>query len=369
MVEYDEFGPEKILSVYNARAGMKGFVVIDNTALGPGKGGIRMTPTVSIEEVLRLARTMTWKCALVDLPFGGAKSGVVADSKKISKKKKEEIVRTFSEALKIVCPEVYVAAPDMYMGEKEMAWFAEANGNSKACTGKPKSMGGLPHELGSVGYGIYHSVRIAAKYANINLKKTTIAVEGFGNVGRFAAKYLWENGCTLIAVSDSQGVIHNDHGIDFNELLQIKKETGSVINYQPGNIDNCESILDIKADILVTAAKPELIKVGDVDRLQFKLIVEGSNIPMTYDVEELCHMIGILVVPDFVANAGGVISSYIEYIGGDEKRLFKTIEGKINNNTKLVLENAKNKHCSPRRCALEIAKRRVRKKCKICRFF
>ena len=171
MVEYDEFGPEKILSVYNAKTGMKGFVVIDNTALGPGKGGIRMTPTVTTEEVARLARTMTWKCALANLPFGGAKSGIVADDKKISREKKEEIVRSFSESLKIVCPDLYIAAPDMYMGEREMEWFAKANGNFKACTGKPKSMGGLPHELGSTGFGVYHAARVAARYTNLDLKR------------------------------------------------------------------------------------------------------------------------------------------------------------------------------------------------------
>ena len=369
MVEYDEFGPEKILSVYNAKTGMKGFVVIDNTALGPGKGGIRMTPTVTTEEVARLARTMTWKCALADLPFGGAKSGIVADDKKISRGKKEEIVRSFSESLKIVCPDLYIAAPDMYMGEREMEWFAKANGNFKACTGKPKSMGGLPHELGSTGFGVYHATRVAVRYTNLDLKKATFAVEGFGNVGGFAAKYIYENGCKLIAVSDSRGIIHNGHGIDFSKLIEVKKKTGSVINYKPGKIDCCESILDVKADVLITAAKPELIKAGDVDRLKFKLIVEGSNIPMTIDAEELCHMKGILVIPDFVANAGGVINSYVEHIGGDEKGLFNMIEEKICKNTKLILDDAKSKRCLPRICALERAKERIRKKCKVCKFF
>ena len=173
----------------------------------------------------------------------------------------------------------------------------------------------------------------------------------------------------MIAVSDSRGIIHNGHGIDFSKLIEVKKKTGSVINYKPGKIDCCESILDVKADVLITAAKPELIKAGDVDRLKFKLIVEGSNIPMTIDVEELCYMKGILVVPDFVANAGGVINSYVEHIGGDEKGLFNMIEEKICKNTKLILDDAKSKRCLPRICALERAKERIRKKCKVCKFF
>lgn len=367
MIEYDEFGPEKILSVYNAKIGMKGFVVIDNTSLGPGKGGIRMTPTVSVEEVSKLARAMTWKCALADLPFGGAKSGIVADDKKISIEKKEDIVRSFSEAIKIICPELYVAAPDMYMSEREMEWFAEANGNNKACTGKPKSMGGLPHELGSTGFSVYHATKVAAPYANLDLEDATIAVEGFGNVGQFVVKFLSEVGCRLVAVSDSKGVVYNANGLDFNKLYKIKEETGAVINYKPADMECCENILDVNADILITAAIPNLIKVGDIDRLKFKLIVEGSNIPMTQDVEELCRIKGILIVPDFVANAGGVISSYIEYIGDDEKKMFKMIEEKVSINTKFTLEEARNRQCLPRECALEIAKERVRKKCKMCK--
>ena len=367
MVEYDELGPEKIVSVYNAKIGMRGFVVIDNTALGPGKGGIRMTPTVTVDEVSRLARTMTWKCALADIPFGGAKSGIIADPKKISGEKKEAIVRSFSTALKVVCPDMYVAAPDMYMAEREMKWFADSNGDNKACTGKPRRMGGLPHELGSTGFGVFHSTMVAMQYANLNLDKSSVAIEGFGNVGWFAAKFLSEAGSKLVAVSDSSGVVHNEDGIDFQRLSEIKKETGSVINYTPASRDCCDNILDVNADILITAARPGLIKVGDVDRLGFKLIVEGSNIPMTHQVEELCHMKGILVIPDFVANAGGVISSFLEYVGGDEKTMFEMVEEKIRKNTKLVLDIASGKRCLPRTCALEIARDRIRKKCRTCR--
>ncbi len=360
MIKYDEFGPEKILSVYNPKSGMKGFVVIDNTKLGPGKGGIRMTPDVTEVEVSRLARAMTWKCALADLPFGGAKSGIVANSKELSPEKKEEIVKHFSEALKVVCPELYVAAPDINIAEKEMEWFSKANGNNKSCTGKPASMGGLPHELGSTGFGVFHATKVAAEHAKIELKNASVAIEGFGNVGWFAAKFLSEEGAKLVAVSDSKGVIFNEQGIDFNELDKIKKETGSVVNYKPG--EQADNILDVKADILITAAIPDLIKGEDVDKLSFKLIVAGSNIPMTAETEELCHKKGILVVPDFVANAGGVISSYVEYIEGNEKDMFKMVEEKITKNTKQVLEDAKSKDIPPRESAMEIAKERIRGK-------
>jgi glutamate dehydrogenase/leucine dehydrogenase len=222
-------------------------------------------------------------------------------------------------------------------------------------------MGGLPHELGSTGFGVYHAAMIAAEHAGLDPAKSTAAIEGFGNVGQFAARYIAETGCRLIAVSDSSGVAHNHDGMDFEKLVRVKKETGSVVNYKPASMDSCESILDTDADILITAAVPDLIKTGDVKRLKFKLIVEGSNIPMTHDVEERCHARGILVVPDFVANAGGVISSYVEYKGGGEKEMFRLVEERITKNTKHVLDTAEKMEDHPRDAALEIAKERVRK--------
>jgi glutamate dehydrogenase (NAD(P)+) len=360
MIRYDEFGPEKILDLYDPKTGMRGFVVIDNTLLGPGKGGIRMTPSVSKEEIVRLARVMTWKCALAELPFGGAKAGIIADDKNISREKKEGLVRSFARSARIVSPESYVAAPDMSTGEQEMQWFASEIGNNKACTGKPKAMGGLPHELGSTGFGVFHAAKTAAPRIGIDLTKATFAIEGFGNVGRFAAKHLTQCGCKLVAVSDSKGVMCRMEGIDFGELDRAKRETCSVTDYAGAH--RCESILDVEADVLVTAAVPDLIKPDDVDRLKFRLIVEGSNIPMQYKAEQLCHRKGILVVPDFVANAGGVISSYVEYIGGDEAKMFRMVEDKICRNTQIVLEEAEKLGIAPRKAALKIAEQIVRAK-------
>jgi glutamate dehydrogenase (NAD(P)+) len=206
----DEFGPEKILYLYDPKTKMKGYLVIDNTALGPGKGGIRMTPSVSREEVARLARVMTWKCALAELPFGGAKSGIVADPKKITLEENNAIIQAFSKALKPVCPSQYIAAPDINTGKEEMRLFVEANGSWRAATGKPEKMllrgkrwRGIPHEYGSTGFGVYHSTKIAAEFLGLSIKGLKIAIEGFGNVGRFAAKYLHEGGAKLVAICKS----------------------------------------------------------------------------------------------------------------------------------------------------------------------
>ena len=364
MIDFDEIGPEKILEVYHPKSGMRGFVVIDSLALGPGKGGIRMTPSVSIEEVSRLARAMTWKCSLAGLPFGGAKSGIIADDKTISKKEKKELIEEFSKALRIVCPSQYIAAPDMNIAEQEMEWFAKANGNKKSCTGKPKKMGGLPHELGSTGFGIYHAALVALKYKKMNVKDITVAIEGFGNVGWFAAKYLSEHGAKLVAVSDSSGVVYNKKGLNFKELAKVKKLKGKLAEYKDGIIIPSRDILNLEVDVLITAAIPDLILPSDVDNIKAKIIVEGSNIPMTHETEELLAEKGVLIIPDFVANAGGVISSYAEYKGFSEKKMFKLVEEKITKNTLLVLKN--NKGCV--RCsALKIARERVRKFCKVCR--
>jgi len=368
MIEHDEFGPEKMLSVYDPKTRMTGVVVIDNTVLGPGKGGIRMTPTVDMKEVGSMARAMTWKCALAELPFGGAKAGIIANSKGISTGTKKDLVEAFAKALKIICPELYVAAPDMYMGEQEMAWFAEANGNLRSCTGKPEDMGGLPHELGGTGFGVFHATCVAAERIGLNLSEATFAVEGFGNVGKPVAKYLSQAGAKFVAVSDSQGTIYQRDGLSYEKLMEIKDRTGSVINYgREGGGEvcdkrSCDRILDVEADILIPAARPDLIGYADVERLHFKLIVEGSNIPMSFNVENMCHKKGITVVPDFVANAGGVISSYVEYIGGDGDQSFEMIEKKIVKNTDAVLQESIKRKRMPRKCALNLAKNRVKEK-------
>ena len=365
-MEFDGFGPEKIMEVYHPKSGMHGYLVIDSTALGPGKGGIRMTPSVNMNEVAKLARAMTWKNAMAELPFGGAKGGIIADTKKLSEQHKKEIIIAFSDALRPVCPDLYVAAPDMYFAEEEVRTFVETNGSMRAATGKPKDMGGLPHELGSTGFGVYHSVLVAAEHIGLEIKGATFAVEGFGNVGEFVAKFLTERGAKLVGVSDSKGTLFKKDGINYAELDKTKKTTGSVINYHGGQMLPNKDIIKLDVDILIPAAVPNLIIPGDVDSIRAKLIVEGSNIPMTSQTETLLHRKGITVVPDFVANAGGVISSYVEYIGGKEKEMFRLVEEKITKNTRLILEKS-GKQTTPRDAAMEIAMERVLRECKICK--
>lgn len=363
----DEWGPEKILQVYNPKIGMRGILVIDNTVLGPGKGGIRMTPSVSIEEVFRLARTMTWKCALAELPFGGAKSGIIASPKRISKETKINMIRAFAEALRPVSPSQYVAAPDLNTGEEEMAAYALANGSLRSCTGKPAELCvgprkkcGIPHEYGSTGFGVFHASRIAANDIGINFKFARVAIDGFGNVGSLFAKYISKYGATLVAVSDSRGCIYNPNGLDYKKLKEVKTKTRSVINYEPGEVLDNNELFKIDIDILVPASVPDVINKSNVDDVKAKIVVEAANIPMTIENEKRLHERGILVVPDFIANAGGVISSYAEYIGENQQKMFKLVKEKIVKNVNLILRKAESDKVMPREAALGIAQSRVK---------
>jgi len=361
MIEHDEFGPEKLIELYDPKTGMHGFLCVDNTSLGPGKGGIRMTPSVTLEEDFRLARTMTWKCSLAGLPFGGAKSAIIFDPKNNPIEKKKEIMQAFGRALKNIAPKIYIAAPDVNTGEEEMRWFVEGNGSLKSTTGKPKDLGGIPHELGSTGYGVFHSTLVAAKFLKIDIKEAKIAIEGFGNVGSFAAKHLSEVGAKVVAVSDSKGCIFNPDGIDFNKLSEVKKETGSVINYKLGNVLSNAELFTLPVDFLIPAALADVINSGNVDNIKARTVVEAANIPMKPEIEKRLYEKKILVVPDFVANAGGVISSYCEYRGYDVEKMFKLVEKKVVKNTKAVLRRAKRDNSSPREAAMKIAKERVKK--------
>jgi len=361
MIEHDEFGPELIMQVYDPKINLHGILCIDSTALGPGKGGIRMTPTVNVEEIFRLARVMTWKTALAELPFGGAKSGIITNVKKITKEEKRKLLTEFGRALKPVCPSKYIAAPDVYTGEEEMKWFVKGNGSLKAATGKPKSMGGIPHELGSTGFGVAHATAVACEHIGLNIANAIVAVEGFGNVGSFAAKFLSKFGAKIVGVSDSKGCIYVPGGIDVKKLEDVKKKTGSVIGYTGGKFLPIDDIFELPVDILIPAALGDVINKTNANSIKSKIIVEGANIPTTSEAEDILHRRGILVVPDFVANAGGVISSYAEYKGYKAKKAFSLIGEKIKRNVKIVLDRAKEMQVNPRVAALEIAKERVRK--------
>lgn len=358
MVNYDEFGPLKIIKVYDPQLKFHGFTVIDNTALGPGKGGIRYCCDVTEDEVARLARAMTWKNSISGLPFGGAKSGICADPKRADK---EQVVRSFARLIKQHIPCEYIAGPDMNMTEKEMAWICDELKDKNACTGKPSEMCGLPHELGSTGFGVAKATLAAIDFLKLGEYNTlSAAIEGFGNVGEFTAKFLSMVGVKIVGVSDSKGAIYNEKGLNFEEIVKVKKETGSVINYSDAKKIKQEELFELPVDLLIPGARPDVITHKNKDAVKAKLIVEAANIPVPIDIEEYLEKKGITIIPDFVANAGGVISSWVEFEKGQKVDLmFKIVEEKIVENVKLSLEKAKKENVTVRAAAMTIAKERV----------
>ncbi len=359
-MQKDKFGPEHVLRVYDSSIGMEGFLVIDNSTLGPGKGGIRMTPYVNEEEIRRLARAMTWKNALADLPFGGAKSGIIW--KGGTERLKKDYIKSFARMIKSFVPKMYIAGPDVSTGEKEMDWFVETLKNRKSATGKSKKLGGLPHELGSTGFGVAKSAEVAMKIAGIDIKKASVAIEGFGNVGTFAFKHLKESGAKIIAVSDSKGTIFLEEGLDRKKLISLKKDGKSVVDYPNGKKLKSGDIFNLSVDVLIPAAITDSINDSNKNSIKAKIIIEGSNIPMRENVEEELFKRGIIIVPDFVANAGGVISSYAEYCGYDREKMFEMIEEKILKTTRLVMEKSLKDGKNPRHVAMEMARKKIEAK-------
>lgn len=361
MRKEDEFGFEKIVEVYDEKTGMQGVCVIHNSARGPGKGGIRMVPDITTEEVMGLAKAMTWKNAMADIPFGGAKSGIKANDKEIKPEKKEEIVRAFTRKIAELMPDQYIAGPDMNMTELEMGHMADELKNPKITTGKPTEMGGLPHELGSTGFGVVVSIRVAIEHLGLDPKALTAAIEGFGNVGTFTMKFLTEMGVKVVAVSDSKGTIYDENGLDYEALMKTKSEKRTVTAHDKGKVLGTKDIFELPVDILVPGARPNVITSENVDKVKAKIVSEAANLPISYETELVLMKKGVTVIPDFVANAGGVISSWCETEGMKPDDMFKIVEEKVSNNTKVMLEHAeKIDGKDTRKAALEIAEQRVR---------
>lgn len=363
----DSWGPEQVVLVYNPEIDMKGILVIDNTALGPGKGGIRISPTVTPMEVFRLARAMTWKCALAGIPFGGAKSGIIADPFKTDKIK---LVKAFAKLIAPYVPERYIAAPDMNVGKKEIEAFVTAIGDLNGATGKPKRLGGIPHELGTTGFGVgvclETSLKIIGDKIGIpdDISNIEVAIQGFGNVGIGIAKYLANKGAKIVAISDMWGCIYNKDGIDIKEAEKYSYATceeESIKNYKNGRVIPRDDILKVDCDVFIPCACGDVLTIKTAPCLKAKLVVEGANNATTLDAENILFHKGTIILPDFLANAGGVIGSYAEYKGMSEEEAFSLIESKISKNTKFVLRGYLDIDCTPRAIARKIAEQRLLK--------
>ena len=351
----DELGPFKVIHVYEPTHNLKAVLVVDNVATGPAIGGLRMAPDVSTSECARLARAMTLKNAAAGLPHGGAKSVLFGDPR-MPREEKEQLIRELACALRGT--KEYIFGPDMGTDETCMAWVRDELGGR--AVGLPREVGGIPlDEIGATGWGISHVVEVAMDYVDFKLTGARLVVQGFGAVGKHSARFLAEKGVILVGVADSKGAISNPDGLDLDTLLTMKAEGRSVMEYPKGRQLKRDAVIGIDCDIWIPAARPDVVHGENVDQLKTRLVVQGANIPFTYDAEKILHERGILTIPDFIANAGGVICGAMEYQQINQSMAMQVIEEKIRANTMQVLEQAKHKDIPPRDAALQLATERL----------
>ncbi len=351
-IQTDSIGPAKILQLYDPQSGLRGVVVVDNVTLGPAIGGVRVSPSVTPMEVFRLARAMTMKNAIAGIDHGGGKSGIIADPHTADL---ETLFRVFARMIEGI--DEYIPGPDMGCDEQAMVWLQEEIGRS---VGLPAELGGLPlDELGATGFGVVACAEVAAKQLGLPLSGARVVIQGLGNVGIAAAKFFARKGAVIIAANDSRGTIHDPGGLKIDKLIAAKREQGSVLEYPGGKSLGRDEIFGLECDILVPAANPDVIDKNNVAQVKTRLILQGANIPVTLNAEAELAKRGVLVVPDFIANAGGVIMAAMEYKRKSAEEAFAFITEKIQTNTERILHKAKKEHLLPRAAAELLAKERI----------
>jgi glutamate dehydrogenase/leucine dehydrogenase len=350
----DDLGPKTILNIYQPAIDLKAIVVVDNVAAGPAIGGTRMAPDVSLDECFRLARAMTLKNASARLPHGGAKSVIFADPA-MDAGQKEELIRAFAHAIRPLTD--YIPGPDMGTNEAAMAWIKDEGGQS---AGLPKELGGIPlDEIGATAFGLIASADVATKALQMPLEGARVAMQGFGAVGKHAAKFFAGRGSVIVAAADSSGAVHDPEGLEGAALAAHVEAGGIIRDFKGGEPLQRDAIIGVDCDILVPAARPDVVRADNQATVKASLIVPGANIGVTERAEQLLHERGVLCVPDFIANAGGVICAAVEYSGGTEKQAFQVIDEKVRGNTTETLERAKRDRVLPREAAVQMARERI----------
>jgi glutamate dehydrogenase (NAD(P)+) len=351
----------------------EGYRIIHSTALGPSKGGIRYDKDVNLNEVKALAAWMTWKSAVVDLPFGGAKGGIVVDPKQYSRSELERLTRAYTQSLiDVFGPDKDVPAPDMGTGADEMGWLMEEfsilHGKPvyAVVTGKHIHAGGSLGRLEATGKGVSISTLLALKKKGINPTGATVAIQGFGNVGSHAALFLQEQGINVVAISDISGAYYNPAGIDVHDAIVYSQLNGnSLVGYPNAALFDRDHLLTLPVDVLIPAAREDVITAENAHRIRAKIIVEGANGPTSADADELLEYKDILIVPDILANAGGVIISYFEWLQNSNHEIWnieqvnQKLEEMLSASFEEVFNTAALYRISPRVAAYVMAVKRV----------
>jgi glutamate dehydrogenase (NAD(P)+) len=310
-----------------------GYRVTHNVARGPSKGGIRYHPDVTLDEVKALSMWMTWKCALANIPFGGAKGGVIVNPKALAPRELERMTRRFtSEIINEIGPEKDIPAPDVGTDSRVMAWIFDTYSMNKGhsvlgvVTGKPLAIGGSLGREEATARGALYVLRGAARKRNLDLNGATAAVQGFGNVGSYLARFLVQDGAKVVAISDSTGGVHNSNGIDVEAAFARKRETGSIGGLPGTDPISNDDLLLLDVDVLAPCALEQVISDSNADRIKASIVVEGANGPVTPAADEILEQNGVLILPDILANAGGVVVSYFEWVQGLQEYFWKEDE-------------------------------------------
>lgn len=350
----DELGPEKVIEIYDPDSQLKAVLVVDNVAAGPSIGGVRMAVDVSVEECVRLARAMTLKNAAAGLPHGGGKAVIFGDPR-MSLSHKERLIRSFAKAIGQIRD--YIPGPDMGTNEAAMAWTRDAIGRA---VGLPREIGGIPlDEIGATGFGLSVALETAETFTDVRLAGARVAVQGFGSVGKHAARFLVARGARLVAAADSRGCTIKPEGLDVDALIRFKDSGHSVAQFADAQSHGLEAIIDVDCDIWIPAARPDVLTADNVHRLKARIVAEGANIPATPEAERALAERGVLVLPDFIANAGGVICAAMELNNLTESQAMEVIEEKIRRNVHDVLSIARDNDVLPREAAEALARERV----------
>ncbi|HEX9426738.1 MAG TPA: Glu/Leu/Phe/Val dehydrogenase [Candidatus Polarisedimenticolia bacterium] len=323
----------------------EGYRVQHSLARGPAKGGIRYHPDVTLDEVKALASWMTWKCATVNIPYGGGKGGVVCDPKKMSQRELEGMTRRYASEISIIIgPDRDIPAPDVYTNAQTMAWIMDTYsmtvGSTQlgVVTGKPLQIGGSQGRNEATARGCQFVIREACKEKKIALRGARVAVQGFGNAGSIAARLLSEDGATIIAVSDSSGGIHSSKGLDMKAVLAYKERTGSLRGFPEAETISNERLLELECDVLVPAALENQITLDNASRIKAKIVAEAANGPTTPGADDVMHKNGTFVIPDILANAGGVTVSYFEWVQSLQSFFWE--EAQVNQHLEKVMTRA-----------------------------
>jgi glutamate dehydrogenase (NAD(P)+) len=350
------------------------FVVRHSDALGPCKGGIRMAPNVTLDDVSALAMEMTWKCALIGVPFGGGKSGIVADPQKMTLMDKETLVRSFTRnAHRHIHPLVYVPAPDMGTNERDMGHIKDTISYSQGyattlgsyVTGKPVLLGGIPGRREATGRGVSITVAEAMAVLGKSIKGSKVIVQGFGNVGSIAAVSLAALGAVIVGISDADEAVYSATGLDVNRLVEHAKKAGSLKGCGQGEVVNHGKLLEMPCDVLVPAATGNQITSENAPRIKAIVIAEGANGPTTPEADDILEKKGVFSIPDILCNAGGVFVSYLEYTQETqaeqmtEADVLTRLDGRMRERFRLVHQTAVTRKMSMREAAMYMAVRTV----------